>query len=135
MRKLILLAMMVVGCGSNDDSKPAEVPAEIDWTQADVLLISVETVDLGKAFVNLEYNAFYREHELGHSGKGWFSMVAYSTEAMPGSCADGVSLGGIDSIELSNLGNNMVYLRACLARDDGYISKGITKIFQSNDYY
>jgi len=132
MKKLILL-MMLVACGSHEDSKPAEAPVEIDWTQAEVLLISVETVDLGSAFVNLQYNAFYREHELGSPSSGWFPMVAYSTTAMPESCADGVSLGSSNFIELRGLGNNTVYLRACLARDDGYISKGITKTFQSPD--
>lgn len=129
MRKLILLAMMVVGCGS-EDGKP------LDPGQVEVTRIDVTTYDaINEARIEIMFNSALPLKNLDHYG--WYGMVAISDTAMPPAC-DNTSHRAflLQSVSIDGLKFGKYYIRACAGNNrTGYVSPGITKEFELVDEY
>jgi len=129
MRKLILLAMLVVGCGS-EDGKP------IDPGAVEVSRIDVKTYDInGDAEIKIQFDSALPLKNLDYYG--WYGMVAISDTAMPTVCDQASHRAYLlQSVSLSGLKFGKYYMRSCAGNNrTGYVSPGITKEFELVDEF
>lgn len=131
MKKLLLLAMLMVGCGSDDSkSKAVEPPIDVFAVKIDVF-----NSTRGGFSANVIANTDRLAYEL--SKEGYFAMVNLSTDTYPGQCD--VSTAEVSDsttlVQVSNLLPGIYYARVCMANKNGYVSTGITKQFEIVDPY
>lgn len=129
MKKLLLLAMMVIGCGS-DDGKPID-PGTLEISRVDVTVYEA----LRDARIEIQFNSALPLKNLDYYG--WYGMVAVSTDDYPAYC-DETSYRAflLQSVSLDNLKPGTYFIRACAGNNrSGYVSPGITKQFEIVDPY